>query len=179
MRPSEGMYFSWTRGDVSFIKGFIKEDQLKSLSFRTLLFLGFMVVILTTGLFSTIILIHLLHLLSDWQEALSEAIRMLRTDGTIVTGTIPPPAHLSTLMQFYIRRREELGYFYKQSGPHIEEILEAFTDKGANIETNEIHSDIKISFQKSLSRAKLGEVQTSSHYPNSRPFQTSSLAKSC
>jgi ubiquinone/menaquinone biosynthesis C-methylase UbiE len=103
------------------------------------------------GLFSSIILIHLLHLLSDWKEVLSEAIRVLRPDGTLVTGIIPAPAHVSTLMRFYSRRREELGYWYDHPGPHLEEIFEALNHEGANIEPHEIHSDVKISLRETLS----------------------------
>ncbi len=103
------------------------------------------------GLFSCIILIHLLHLLSDWKEVLSEAMRVLRPDGTLVMGIIPAPAHVSTLMRFYTRRREELGYVYDYPGPRLTEVFEVLKVEGAQIETHNIHTDVKISLRKTLS----------------------------
>ena len=103
------------------------------------------------GLFSCIILIHLLHLLSDWKEVLSESMRVLRPDGTLVMGILPAPAYVSTLMRFYTRRREELGYVYDHPGPHLTEVFEALMVEGAQIETHNIHTDVKISLRKTLS----------------------------
>ncbi len=103
------------------------------------------------GLFSCIILIHLLHLLSDWKEVLSEAMRVLRPDGTLVMGIIPAPAHVSTLMRFYTRRREELGYVYDHPGPHFTEVFDALKVEGAKVEIHDIYADMKISLRRTLS----------------------------
>lgn len=89
------------------------------------------------GLFTGILAIHLFHLLSDWQEALNEVLRVLKPGGSLVTGYVEGVTHGSFLNRLYRRRRAELGYFYDHPGAHSDEIIALLRVEGATIETHQ------------------------------------------
>lgn len=103
------------------------------------------------GLFTGIIAIHLFHLLSDWQEALSEVLRVLKPGGSLLTGYVEGVTHGSFLNRLYRRRRAELGYVYEYPGAHSDEIIESLRAEGATVETHQFSTFVEVPIRQTLS----------------------------
>jgi ubiquinone/menaquinone biosynthesis C-methylase UbiE len=102
------------------------------------------------GLFTGIIAIHLFHLLSDWQEALSEALRVLKPGGFLLTGYVEGATHGSLLNRLFRRRRAELGYVYDHPGAHSSEIIASLRAEGATIETHQFSTFAEVPVRQTL-----------------------------
>lgn len=102
------------------------------------------------GLFTGILAIHLFHLLSDWQEALSETLRVIKPGGTLLTGYVEGVTHGSSLNRLYRRRRAELGYEYEHPGAHSSEIIAILRADGATIETHQFSTSVDVSVHQTL-----------------------------
>ena len=102
------------------------------------------------GLFTGILAIHLFHLLSDWQEALSETLRVLKPGGTLLTGYVDGVTHRSSLNRLYRRRRAELGYIYEHPGAHSSEIIALLRSEGATIETHQFSTSVDVPISQTL-----------------------------
>jgi ubiquinone/menaquinone biosynthesis C-methylase UbiE len=92
---------------------------------------------LNRGLFQTILVIHLFHLMTDWQDALAETIQVLSPGGTIITGYVGGLTHQSFLSQLYQQRRRELGYTAAIPGAYPAEVIARLRELGGRVETNE------------------------------------------
>lgn len=102
------------------------------------------------GMFIGILAIHLFHLLSDWQEVLSETLRVLKPGGTLLTGFVEGVTHGSSLNRLYHRRRVELGYVYDHPGAHSSEIIASLRAKGATIETHQFSTSVDVPVRQTL-----------------------------
>ena len=102
------------------------------------------------GLFTGILAIHLFHLLSDWQETLSETLRVLKPGGTLLTGYVEGVTHGSSLNRLYRRRRVELGYVYDYPGAHSSEIIASLRAEGATVETHQFRTSVDVPVRQTL-----------------------------
>ncbi|MDO8055536.1 MAG: class I SAM-dependent methyltransferase [Candidatus Hermodarchaeota archaeon] len=103
------------------------------------------------GQFFSVIAIHLFHLLTDWQEVLFEALRVLQPGGTFVLGYVQGRHHGSMLDRLYRQRREELGYYYDYPGPHSSQISAELEAQGFRVEAHSFMAETEVPFQETLS----------------------------
>lgn len=106
---------------------------------------------LNQGIFKAIIAIHLFHLMSDWQDALTETIHVLEAGGTVITGYVGAVTHQSYLNQLYRRRRDELGYSTSCLGADSTEVVAEFKAQGANVETRRYETQVEVPLHVTLS----------------------------
>jgi len=102
------------------------------------------------GQFFCVVAIHLFHLLSDWQEVLNEALRVLHPSGTFVLGYVQGQHHGSILDQLYRQRREEIGYYYDYPGPHSSEISAKLAAQGFRVESHSFSAKTDVALQDTL-----------------------------
>lgn len=101
-------------------------------------------------IFNAYLAIHLFHLLPDWQQVLVEGMRVLRSDGFLITGFVDSPIRASRLYAMYNDRRNELGYPPVRLGAHSSEVMRDLQERGATLETHEFHTKTHIPFQDTL-----------------------------
>jgi ubiquinone/menaquinone biosynthesis C-methylase UbiE len=106
---------------------------------------------LNQRIFKVIIVIHLLHLLVDWRDALTETIHVLGAEGTIITGYVESMTSQSFLSQLYRQRREELGYPASHLGAHPSEVITYLKTQGARIETHTYETQVEVPLEVTLS----------------------------
>ncbi len=102
------------------------------------------------AIFNAYLAIHLFHLIPDWQQVLSEGLRVLRSDGFLITGFVDSPFHASRLFTMYNKRRSELGFPPMLLGAHTSEVIEELQERGAILEIHEFSTKIRIKFQDTL-----------------------------
>ena len=103
------------------------------------------------GQFFCVVAIHLFHLLTDWQDVLHEALRVLQPGGTFVLGYVQGRHHGSMLDCLYRQRRAELGYYYDYPGPHSSQISAELNAQGFRVETHTFAAETEVPFQETLS----------------------------
>ncbi len=127
-------------------------NQLSTKFLRSNLALGDAVAIpLNHGIFQTILAIHLFHLISDWQEALTETIHVLASEGTIITGYVESITSQSFLNLLYRERREELGYSSSTFGVGPNEVVVELKSRDAAVETHYYQTTIEVPLHLTIS----------------------------
>lgn len=86
-----------------------------------------------TGVFQTVLTVHVLHLVSDWEQALGEMWRVLKVGGELVLGVEDRTA--STIRDYFFARAAERHALPRAaSGAHSSQVVAALRKRGIAVE---------------------------------------------